>query len=409
MDIGAVINSISSLMIIIGGVVSFLSALLGIIASIEPTMEMVRKLRNKISSWGGFRNGSVKKISPDDSFELEAMTIYLMDPSISYDKFVVRITQGDLLKANRLHKELQKKMVSIFQDQDSPVIRRAKAGDVLSQIGDLRFRPDKWYLPDDETLGFVEIPDGDFFMGCKNKHNTEREICEDPKHTVYLPLFYMARYPVTVAQYNAYLEDTHKKTGQVSGLSNHPVGFISWYEALAYCNWLTKRLRKSSGTPRILLDLLKSSYAVTLPSEAEWEKAARGGVYDYREFPWGPKADSNMANYADTDLNTTSPVGCFEKGLSPYKIYDLSGNTWEWTRSLWGTDKIKPSFFYPYPKGQLERENLQAPENILRVTRGGSFHCPPENIRCSHRGGEDPNEKFNHIGFRLVLSKISNK
>jgi formylglycine-generating enzyme required for sulfatase activity len=121
---------------------------------------------------------------------------------------------------------------------------------------------------------------------------------------------------------------------------------VTWHDAIAYCTWLTSCLRDWEQTPEPLATLLRQeAWQVILPSEAEWEKAARGT--DGRRYPWGNDLDPNRANYNGTGIETTSAVGCFPQGVSPYKVEELSGNVWEWTRSLWGRDS-EPQFRYPY-------------------------------------------------------------
>jgi formylglycine-generating enzyme required for sulfatase activity len=141
---------------------------------------------------------------------------------------------------------------------------------------------------------------------------------------------------------------------------------------IAYCRWLTDVLGSCDATPKPVRDLIvDKGWCITLPSEAQWEKAARGG--DGRRFPWGDEdADGNRANFEETGIGHTSAVGCFPAGASPYGILDMSGNVWEWTRSLWGKDWDKPHFRYPYEAGG-GREDLGAGVDVLRVLRGGAY------------------------------------
>ncbi len=270
-------------------------------------------------------------------------------------------------------------LVDVLENGRLPALERASAGDTLASLGDPRFDPDHWYLPKDEKFGFVEILAGPFLMG-EGKE----------QHTVTLPTFSIARYPVTVAQFRAFVEDSGFEPGNqncLRGLPNHPVVYVSWHEALAYCRWLSGKL----GTE------------VSLPSEAEWEKAARGT--DGRIYPWGKEADPDKANYYETGIGTTSAVGCFPGGASPYGCLDMAGNVWQWTRSLWGKDWQKPEYKYPYTDRLKERENLKAPNDIYRVLRGGSFGADAGYARCAYRDYY-PDYRDYLYGFRVSAASL---
>ncbi|MGC1375431.1 MAG: SUMF1/EgtB/PvdO family nonheme iron enzyme [Anaerolineales bacterium] len=213
--------------------------------------------------------------------------------------------------------------------------------------------------PDRLTLSngmeFCRIPAGSFLMGSaaddKDAHDDEK-----PQHRVEIPYdYWLARYPVTNEAYNHYatarriahpVEDWEMK-------QNHPVHFVSLHDAMAYCEWLNKLLKTE----------LPAGLALRLPSEAEWEKAARGS--DGRVFPWGNEFNQNKCNALNTVsvfIDSATPVSQYSpQGDSPYGCADMSGNVWEWTHSLW-----KP---YPY-RANDGREDEKS--SSLRVLRGGS-------------------------------------
>jgi formylglycine-generating enzyme required for sulfatase activity len=266
---------------------------------------------------------------------------------------------------------------------------RAEAGETLARLGDPRFRADAWYLPNEPLLGFVEIPEGSFVMGSEARER------EQPQHELTLPTYYIARYPVTVAQFRAFVEDSGyepRDSDSLRGVGNHPARYVTWYDALEYCKWLTQRLREWEKTPEPLATLLREEgWVITLSSEAEWERAARGSE-DSRRYPWGNDSDPNRANYGDTGIGSTSAVGCFPGGASPCGAEDLSGNVWEWTRSLYEN--------YPYDPGD-GRENLEEEGN--RVVRGGAF-VTEYLVRCAFRYSWLPLIRDGSLGFRVVVS-----
>jgi formylglycine-generating enzyme required for sulfatase activity len=306
----------------------------------------------------------------------------------------------DSTLGRELDKRLRPRLVRLLHSKRLRPVERAAAGNTLARLGDPRFRADAWYLPDEPLLGFVEIPAGAFEMGSDKKHDDMAYDDETPQHSLTLPRYYIARYPVTVAQFQAFVHDsghTPEDADSLRGLPNHPVVWVSWHEALAYCAWLTERLRTWSDTPEPLVTLLRNEgWQVTLPSEAEWEKAARGA--DGRRYPWGNDPDPDRANYDDTGIGATSAVGCFPAGASPYGCLDMAGNVEEWTRSLWEK--------YPYPttkQEQIQRENLQASNDMPRVLRGGAFWSDRHHVRCAYRNRFHPSARDTRIGIRVVV------
>jgi formylglycine-generating enzyme required for sulfatase activity len=275
-------------------------------------------------------------------------------------------------------------------------------------------------LPD---IVWCNVPAGEFIMGSDEFDD------EKPPHKLTLPAFQISQYPITNAQFAAFVQDggytprwrrcwtdagwrwkgkriEPYKRGGVFDLPNHPVVMVSWYEAAAFCNWLGEKL----------------GCRVTLPTEAQWEKAASWEEVDKetrrqgdketrrqevggrkRRYPWGDEITPDHANHDETGIGTTSAVGIFPKGRSPCGALDMSGNVWEWTCSLWGEDWQKPSFNYPY-RADDGRENLEPGNEILRVVRGGCYGNDRDAVRCAARGRTYPAYGVDDSGFRVARS-----
>jgi formylglycine-generating enzyme required for sulfatase activity len=259
------------------------------------------------------------------------------------------------------------------------------------------FRSDAWFLPDDEMLGFVEVPAGPFLMGSNRSVDTlafDNELwAEGPgQGTVEVPTFLIGRYEVTVAQFRAFVESSgHTVDPQtLAGPPDHPVTSVSWTDALAYCRWLEKKLTEWDQTPAGIKQMLSEGAHVGLPTEAEWEKAARGG--DGRIYPWGNEPRRDRANFEGTG---TMPVGSLPCPECSYGLSDMSGNVWEWTRT-------------PYQAGphRSKAATVDLEADALWVMRGGSFADPARNVRAALRGGGDPGVRRPFMGFRVAISRF---
>jgi formylglycine-generating enzyme required for sulfatase activity len=238
----------------------------------------------------------------------------------------------------------------------------------------------------DALPSFVEIAGGPFTMGADRASDpmafdNERWSPAAGVGTVDVPTFYMAVHEVTVAEFTKFAQATRWPVDQraLAGPADHPVTFVSWPDALAYCRWLDATMKGS----------LPAGFRVTLPSEAQWEKAARGG--DGRRYPWGAEPRRDRANVGGQGTVAAGSVACPEcaNGLA-----DMAGNVWEWTRS--------PYQPYPYDESN-DRANLD--QDALWVMRGGGFADTPQLIRTTTRGAAEPGARRPFIGFRVVISK----
>lgn len=294
---------------------------------------------------------------------------------------------------------------AMLNDKGTNLQYRAAAGERLARVGDPRFSAEFWYLPDEPLLGFVEVPAGPFLMGSDPSKDRDAFDVELPQHEMDLPSFFVTRFPVTVIQWRAFVESSNYEPlnqDSLHGVANHPAIGVSWYGALAYCEWLEDRLNETSEKrqassaveERFWTGLKAGAMRVTLPSEAEWEKAARGG--EGRTYPWGEEPSAGLANYNNSGLGGPSPVGCFPGGASPFGCEEMAGNVWEWTRSLWGE--------YPY-NPQDGREKLKA-DDELRMVRGGSFSDSRLAARSTYRTRSLPFARGRPLGFRVVCSPL---
>jgi tetratricopeptide (TPR) repeat protein len=217
------------------------------------------------------------------------------------------------------------------------------------------------------SLGMAWIPGGTFQMGSNDGDSDEK-----PVHTVTLGGFWIGKYEVTVKQYREFCLVTGRKMPDQPGWSeeNHPVVNVFWHDAAAYAQWRNCRL----------------------PTEAEWEYAARGGL-DGKKYPWGDAISHDYANYEGTGGRdrwaNTSPVGSFP--ANGYELYDMAGNVWEWC-SDWYDTYSSSEAYNPTGPGS----------GTYRVVRGGSWGYGPNDLRCAGRARDVPDDSWDGGGFRVA-------
>lgn len=275
------------------------------------------------------------------------------------------------------------------EDPRTPLAQRLAAGGILALTGDPRIdgaRPSTCHVPGGTVR--IGLPAG--AVGAVVAHwahvGVERDWIdkETPAHTVVLRDFWIGRYPVTNEEYRDFLADSGhpgRPTTWYLGAypydrSNHPVAGVQPEDADAYATWLSDR----TGHPW------------RLPTEAEWEHAAKGP--DGLEFPWGDTFDPAAANTRETGVHTTTPVGAFPAGRSPFGVYDMAGNVEEFTADD----------YRPYPGGPFVADHLVETMNTYRVARGGSFTRFGDLTRTRRRHGAFPGPLY-PVGFRLATSR----
>jgi formylglycine-generating enzyme required for sulfatase activity/predicted ATPase len=386
---------------------------------------------------------------------------------------LVEIAQLDHITPRHQAKveRVKKWLINIIQGSALPATERAKAAVHLADLGDSRVE-----VMTTKAMPFCFVPPGPFWLGSDEDNPVEKD-AERPLHQVELPYgYWLARFPVTNAQFAEFVtaqgyqneaywveaaahgfwgegqtrgytwipetqkyeeqwRDSPYEYGRPFNLPNHPVVGLTWYESLAFTRWLMATWQQAG--------LLSPEWQVSLPSEAEWEKAARGGLeiplrpyiaditvmqaapdldlkanpQSQRRYIWGDTAaDPEWANYEGTGIGSSNGCGCFASTATVYGCEEMAGNILEWTRTVWGkydrekSETGKPVFdpFYTYPYAAEDgREKLSHDDWWPRVLRGGVWAGDETWLRCAFRGpGTSRTTGPLNLGIRVVVVPI---
>lgn len=321
---------------------------------------------------------------------------YLLENFAGLDEVYILIDQ--FLSDNE---SVHRKALSALENVGQPALVPLRARlDELSNFADINrlyhaldaIQPRKGIGLGEDGLpefDWVDIPAGEFLYGDKKLPRT----IEKP--------FKISRYPVTYKQFQAFIDapdgfhdprwwqgleapNDHKSApgDQAFKFWNHPRENVSWYDAIAFCRWLSYKLGGKWGLDKV------DEWLVRLPTEYEWEKAGRGT--DGRVYPYGNEFDVAKGNTRETGIGQTSAVGMFPNGASPYGVLDMSGNVWEWCLT---------DYYNPVPDAKVENLRIAA----RRVLRGGSWLFSQGNVRAAFGSLNRPFIRNNRLGFRLVL------
>jgi len=343
--------------------------------------------------WAGITdaNGNKRLFEPGDFTRIEVETGLKRLEQRKTAVFPVLVMGATMPSPQELPDSLEQltyqNAISIRNDPDFN-------NDIEKLIRDIR--RSRGYAEEDISTEYFEpktiyVAEGLFIMGRSSTDGTPDY--ETPDHEVFLPAYRIGKYPVTNAQYEEFVLETGTEVRPGMGWNgqrvprnreNYPVTDVTWFEALKYCDWLSR----------------KTGREYSLPNEAQWEKACRGGKSCF--YPWGDEFETDRCNHGQSSL---APVDAFP-AQNEYNCFDLVGNVRQWTCSLWGEKRIIPDPDFAYPWRNDRRNDLNASRQVRRVIRGSAFTEEVESVRCSIRNGQapdDPGWLGPGISFRVAM------
>ncbi len=240
------------------------------------------------------------------------------------------------------------------------------------------YKNDKGFWEAEFEYGIIMIfiPPGEFQLGSDTGNNNEK-----PCRSVYLNGYWIGKFEVSFDQYDQFCEDRgiSKPEDEGWGRDRYPVINVSWKDAMTYCQWLSEKIGQN----------------FMLPTEAQWEKAARGT--DGRKYPWGDSIPSDtLANFSGKNSNSlkrAAPVGSYPNGFSPYGVMDMGGNVYEWCLD----------WYYPNSTVSADKGPHRQKRGTYRVIRGGSWYGSSQCLKTFFRTSAKPHSQYFHIGFRLCM------
>ncbi|PPJ60986.1 hypothetical protein CBER1_02038 [Cercospora berteroae] len=321
-----------------------------------------------------------------DPAELDKLAASLLrSPELHAQRAAILLAEHDLptvdLRERVLHLNL-----AVLEEGKMKLPDRLAASIALSRLGDAR-----------DLVALQSVPLSRLTMGSPEHPNSE------PVHGAVVRPFAIGRYPVTVREYKKFIQETDRDWSSPeqndAARQNVPATDLTWYDAVAHCEWLTKVWRQSGRLP--------NDQRVRLPTEPEWELAARGelGIVGTgcNVYAWGAGWKTDACNSEELGLDQPCAVGVFAGGASPFQCHDMAGNVWEWCSTLWGENMAEPSYKFPYNSND-GREDIEATGSVRRVLRGGCFSSGKLKANCTYRGSLEANGRWRGNGFRIVVA-----